>query len=69
TIHVEWTEMDRIYDRSLPFQIVRGPYKSEVIRGVPQSRVTPSAADYRRIARERRIIGEAYIAVRDSVLM
>ncbi len=69
TIHVEWTEMDRIYDRSLPFQIVRGPYKSEVIRGVPQSRVTPSAADYRRIAKERRIIGEAYIAVRDSVLM
>jgi murein DD-endopeptidase MepM/ murein hydrolase activator NlpD len=69
TIHVEWTEMDRIYDRSLPFRIVRGPYRSETISGVPQNRVTPSAADYRRIARERKIIGQAYIAVRDSLLM
>ncbi len=69
TIHVEWTEMDRIYDRSLPFRIVRGPYKSETVSGVPQSRVTPSAVDYRRIARERKIIAQAYIAIRDSVLM
>lgn len=69
TIHVEWTESDRIYNRRLPFRIVLGPYKSEQIRGVPQNRVTPSAADYRRIARERRIIAQAYVAVMDSAML
>lgn len=69
TIHVGWTEDDIAYGRALPFTIVEGPYRSEQIRGVPQSRVTPSAADYRRIARERKKIAEAYVSVLDSVLM
>ncbi len=69
TVHVEWTENDRIFDRELPFTIVPGPYRSEQIRGVPQSRVTPSAADFRRIARERKIIAKAYEAVRDTAMM
>lgn len=69
TVHVEWTESDRIFGRELPFDIVPGPYRSEQIRGVPQSRVTPSAADFRRIARERKIIARAYEAVRDTVMM
>ena len=69
TVHVEWTESDRIFDRELPFTVVPGPYRSEQIRGVPQSRVTPSAADVRRIARERTIIAKAYEAVRDSAMM
>ncbi len=69
TVHVEWTESDRVFDRDLPFTIVPGPYRSEQIRGVPQNRVTPSAADYRRIAQERKVIAAAYEAVRDSVMM
>ncbi len=69
TVHVEWTESDRVFDRALPFNIVAGPYRSEQIRGVPQSRVTPSVADFRRIARERKIIAAAYEAVRDTVMM
>lgn len=69
TVYVEWTESDRIFDRELPFAIVAGPYRSEQIRGVPQSRVTPSVADFRRIAREQRIIAAAYEAVRDTVMM
>ena len=69
TVHVQWTESDRVFDRELPFTIVAGPYRSEQIRGVPQNRVTPSAADYRRIARERKIIAAAYEAVRDTVMM
>lgn len=69
TLHVEWTESDRIFDRELPFSVVPGPYRSEQIRGVPQNRVTPSAADYRRIARERKTIAAAYEAVRDTAMM
>ena len=69
TLHVEWTESDRIFDRELPFSVVTGPYRSEQIRGVPQNRVTPSAEDYRRIERERKIITKAYEAVRDSLMM
>ena len=69
TLHVEWTESDRIFGRDLPFSVVAGPYRSEQIRGVPQNRVTPSAADFRRIARERRIIAAAYEAVRDTAMM
>lgn len=69
TVHVEWTESDRVFDKELPFTIVAGPYRSEQIRGVPQSRVTPSVADFRRIARERKIIAKAYEAVRDTVMM
>ncbi len=69
TVHVEWTESDRIFDRELPFRVVPGPYRSEQIRSVPQSRVTPSAADVRRIARERKIIAKAYEAVRDTAMM
>ncbi len=69
TVHVEWTESDRIFDRELPFTIVAGPYRSEQIRGVPQSRITPSVADFRRIAREQKIIATAYEAVRDTVMM
>ncbi|MDE0232807.1 MAG: hypothetical protein OXN93_11060, partial [bacterium] len=69
TVHVEWTESDRIFERELPFTIVAGPYRSEQIRGVPQSRVTPSVTDFRRIAREQKIIAAAYEAVRDTVMM
>lgn len=69
TLHVEWTESDRIFGRELPFSVVPGPYRSEQIRGVPQNRVTPSAVDFRRIARERRIIAAAYEAVRDTAMM
>ena len=69
TVHVEWTESDRIFDRELPFTIVAGPYRSEQIRGVPQSRITPSVADFRRIAQEQKIIAAAYEAVRDTVMM
>lgn len=69
TLHVEWTESDRIFGRDLPFTIVPGPYRSEQIRGVPQNRVTPSAGDFRRIARERKIIAAAYEAVRDTAMM
>ena len=69
TLHVEWTESDRIFGRQLPFSVVAGPYRSEQIRGVPQNRVTPSAVDYRRIARERKIIAAAYEAVRDTTMM
>ncbi|MCY4544098.1 MAG: M23 family metallopeptidase [Gemmatimonadetes bacterium] len=69
TLHVEWTESDRIFDRELPFSVVAGPYRSEQIRGVPQNRVTPSAEDFRRIARERKIIAAAYEAVRDTAMM
>ena len=69
TLHVHWTESDMSFARSIPFSVVRGTYKSTRITGVPQSRVTPSAADYRRIARERREIAAAYKSVRDSVLM
>ncbi len=69
TVHVEWTESDRLFGRELPFAIVAGPYRSEQIRGVPQNRVTPSAADLRRIARERKIIAAAYEAVRDTAMM
>ncbi len=69
TVHVEWTESDRIFDRELPFTVVPGPYRSEQIRGVPQSRVTPSAEDVRRITRERKIIAQAYEAVRDTAMM
>ena len=57
TIHVMWTEDDISYTRSLPFQVTRGSYPSSRVTGVPQSRVTPSSADYRRIARERKEIG------------
>lgn len=69
TLHVEWTESDRIFGRELPFRVIDGPYRSEQIRGVPQSRVTPSLTDFRRIARERKIIAAAYEAVRDSAMM
>ena len=69
TLHVEWTESDRVFGRELPFTIVTGPYRSEQIRGVPQSRVTPSITDFRRIAREQKIIAAAYEAVRDTVMM
>ena len=69
TVHVAWTESDRVFDRELPFTIVAGPYRSEQIRGVPQSRVTPSVTDFRRIAREQKIIAAAYEAVRDTVMM
>lgn len=69
TVYVEWTESDRIFDRELPFAIVAGPYRSEQIRGVPQSRVTPSIADFRRIAREQKVIAAAYEAVRDTLMM
>ena len=69
TVHVEWTESDRIFDRELSFTIVAGPYRSEQIRGVPQNRVTPSVTDFRRIAREQKIIASAYEAVRDTVMM
>ena len=69
TVHVEWTESDRLFGRELPFAIVAGPYRSEQIRGVPQNRVTPSAADLRRIARERKVIAAAYEAVRDTAMM
>ncbi len=69
TLHVEWTESDRIFGRELPFSVVAGPYRSEQISGVPQNRVTPSAADFRRIARERKIIAAAYEAVRDTTMM
>jgi len=69
TLHVEWTESDRIFNRELPFSVVAGPYRSEQIRGVPQNRVTPSAVDYRRIARERKIIAAAYEADRDTTMM
>ncbi len=69
TIHVMWTEDDLSHTRSLPFRVTRGSYPSSRVTGVPQSRVTPSAVDYRRIARERREIGAAYVSVRDSVLM
>ncbi len=68
-VHVEWTESDRAFGRELPFTIVPGPYRSEQIRGVPQSRVTPSVTDFRRIAREQKIIAAAYEAVRDTVMM
>ena len=66
---MEWTESDRVFGRELPFTIVAGPYRSEQIRGVPQSRVTPSVTDFRRIALERKIISAAYEAVRDTVMM
>lgn len=69
TLHVEWTESDRIFNRGLPFSVVAGPYRSEQIRGVPQNRVTPSTEDFRRIARERKIIASAYEAVRDTAMM
>ncbi|MBT5874777.1 MAG: M23 family metallopeptidase [Candidatus Latescibacteria bacterium] len=69
TLRVMWTEDDIFYERAIPFAVVSGTYPSTRITGVPQSRVTPSAADYRRIARERRQIGAAYISVRDSLLM
>lgn len=69
TVHVEWTESDRVFGRELPFTIVAGPYRSEQIRGVPQNRVTPSVTDFRRIAREQKIIAAAYEAVRDTVMM
>lgn len=69
TVYVEWTESDRVFGRELPFTIVAGPYRSEQIRGVPQSRVTPSVTDFRRIAREQKIIAAAYEAVLDTVMM
>ena len=69
TLYVEWTESDRIFYRELPFSVVTGPYRSERIRGVPQNRVTPSPADYRRIERERTVIAKAYEAVRDTTMM
>ena len=69
TLHVEWTESDRIFGRELTFSVIAGPYRSEQIRGVPQNRVTPSAADFRRIARERKTIAKAYEAVRDTAMM
>lgn len=69
TLRVMWTEDDIFHERAIPFAVVSGSYPSTHISGVPQSRVTPSAADYRRIARERREIGAAYVSVRDSLLM
>lgn len=69
TVLVGWTENDLAYTRTLSFRVVHGPYKSEQIRGVPQSRVTPSPADLRRIEREKAEIAAAYETVRDSLMM
>jgi len=69
TLYVEWTELDRMFSEELIYRVVEGPYRSEQIRGVPQNRVTPSDDDYRRIARERKLIAAAYEAVLDSIMM
>jgi murein DD-endopeptidase MepM/ murein hydrolase activator NlpD len=69
TVGVAWGVGDRIYHRDLPFRVVAGPYPSEEIRGVDQSRVTPGAEELARIARERELIAAAYVAARDSAMM
>jgi len=69
TIYTEWTESDRIFDQILTFSVVTGPYRSEEISGVPQNRVTPSATDYRRIQKERKIIAKAYEPVQNTSLI
>lgn len=69
TLSLEWSVGDHLYTREIPFRIVAGPYKAESITGVDQSRVAPDAAALERIASERKIIAEAYVAVRDTAMM
>ena len=69
SILVEWTESDRVFAQELPFKIIAGPYRSEQIKGVPQNRVTPSASDYQRISRERKMIARAYEPIQATTTM
>ena len=69
TLSLEWMVGDNLYTRDIPFRIVAGPYKAESITGVDQSRVAPDAAALKRIAAERKVIAEAYVAVRDTAMM